>query len=91
MATAGKHNRTTRAPEASLASSALLIGALPAIVYGTARGLLYGHYFELGLVRTAFLNFTTGVDDYAVGGPRRFLDRLRSPIPVRTASGRGQS
>ena len=80
MAIASVDNKTTRAPALSLASSALLIGALPAVAFGLARGLLYGHYFELGLYRTAFLSFTTGVDDYAVVVPAVFLIVLAAQV-----------
>src|SRR4051812_22416036 len=69
MATASKNNKISFSQILSIASSALLIAALPPIAAGVAKGLLYGHYFELGLYRTAFLSFTTAVDQYAVVVP----------------------
>jgi hypothetical protein len=89
MPTASKNNKSTLASAASLASSALLVGALPAIVYAVAKLLLYGHYFELGLYRTAFLNFTTAVDEYALVVPAVFVIVLA--LQVASASLLGQT
>ncbi len=80
MATASTNNKITLASAASIVSSALLICALPPIAYGIAKWLLYGHYFELGLHRTAFLSFTTAVDRYAVVVPAVFLIVLAAQL-----------
>jgi enediyne biosynthesis protein E4 len=80
MAIASQNNRISVAAAFSLASSALLIAALPAIVYAIARGLVYGHYFELGLYRTAFLNSTTAVGRYAVVVPVVLLVVLAAQV-----------
>jgi len=80
MATASKNSKITLAQVVSIASSALLIGALPPIAYGVAKGLLYGHYFELGLYRTAFLNFTTALDRYVIVGFVGFLIVLAAQV-----------
>ena len=80
MATASTNNKITLAPVASIVSSALLVCALPPIAYGVAKSLIYGHYFELGLHQTAFLSFTTAVDQYAVVVPVVFLIVLAAQL-----------